>query len=81
VELKVIVDYLRYLLTGKAPAPQHDAKQRLICKRCGSSDIWRVQAESGWYADFMRSRNMKPFECRMCKHRFYYRAARKLTRQ
>jgi hypothetical protein len=79
--LKALVDHFRYLLTGKTHAAQHDDKQRLICKRCGSPDTWRVQAEIGWYADLMRARDMKPFECRMCKHRFYYRAARKHARQ
>ena len=51
-------------------------KKRLRCKRCGSADVWRIQSEPGWYADWMRSRHKKPFECRMCKYKFYFLARR-----
>jgi hypothetical protein len=69
---------LWYWLTGKTPKRSLDRrKKRLRCKRCGSSDVWRIQADDGWYADLMRSRSKKPFECRMCRHVFYYLARRK----
>lgn len=75
--LKSFANHIRYLLTGNAPEKPIEGVKRLICKRCGSHDTWRVQADSGWYAEFMRSRGLKPFECRMCKKRFYHRAIRK----
>jgi hypothetical protein len=76
--LKSFANHIWFLITGKTlKTPAKADPQRLLCKRCGSADTWRIQADIGWYADWMRSRDMKPFECRMCKNRFYYRAARK----
>jgi hypothetical protein len=65
-------------LPGVQSQPQVERRtQRLRCKRCGSFDIWRIQQETGWYADFMRARQKKPFECRMCRRVFYMNARRK----
>jgi hypothetical protein len=65
-------------LPGAQPNPHADPLTlRLKCKRCGSSDIWRIQAASGFYSEIMKARNMKPFECRMCRKMFYLRARRK----
>ena len=68
--------FTRFFSRAPDPPPQ-GKQQRLICKRCGSPDTWRIQDDPGLYADFMRARNLKPFECRMCRYKFYYRAARK----
>jgi hypothetical protein len=41
------------------------------CKRCGSSDLWRVFERSGVIARMMKFRGRKPFQCRACGWIFY----------
>jgi hypothetical protein len=45
-------------------APQRTGT--LICRDCGSSDLWRIDQRSGILAAIMRYRGRKPFQCRAC---------------
>jgi hypothetical protein len=51
-------------------------RQRLRCRKCASEDVWRVRAGFNWYAELMSLRGLKPFQCRCCNYRFYFRARR-----
>lgn len=51
-------------------------KGTLICKACGSSDLWRIDQRSGIVAAIMRYRGRKPFQCRACGW-ICYRPARR----
>jgi len=41
------------------------------CKRCNSTDLWRVSERSGFTAWIMRIREQKPYQCRACGWIFY----------
>jgi hypothetical protein len=51
-------------------------KGTLICKSCGSCDLWRIDQRSGIVAAVMRFRGRKPFQCRACGW-ICYRPARR----
>ncbi len=48
----------------------------LTCKRCGSTDMWRIGEQKGIIAAIMRYYKRKPFQCRNCKW-LCYRPARR----
>jgi hypothetical protein len=51
--------------------------KRLNCKRCGSSDVWRIKSKPGFVAFFLERGGKKRFSCRSCGRIFYALARRK----
>jgi hypothetical protein len=42
------------------------------CKKCNSTDLWRVPERRGFIAWIMRIREQKPYQCRSCRRIFYH---------
>jgi hypothetical protein len=59
------------------PASLEQRKASLVCKRCGSSDLWRIPDQTGFVAAIMRRLERKPFQCRACRWICYRPARRK----
>ncbi len=51
-------------------------KTRVTCRKCGSSDLCRIEERSGIFASIMKFRGRKPHQCRSCGWIFYRPARR-----
>jgi hypothetical protein len=49
-----------------------DAVEFICCRRCGSADLRRSRC-TGLWAAFMRLLDRRPYQCRSCKARSYWR--------